>query len=296
MQVNQSKKLFFLILFVLCILFINKFIKSKLLNDQDKILIKDNVNLIIYPEYDEYFINQDIWIKCDLINNSKDNYYLKLPITIHSVTVIITNPLNEKGNYHTETENAYNDSLELIPGKSTEKLVCLNWVFPRFTSTDIKIYGLYKIKFVYQGIESNEININITEPTGVDKILYDSTFNGIFKPYIPINEKMNKLEKLLDKYPSSKYSPQLYNYLLLSTHNLFSQERYLENINNYFQFNYDTYGSRFILIRYFVYLENELKLDNKSIDLIKDNLITKFPNSKTEYILNKEFELNRTQK
>ena len=64
--------------------------------------------------------------------------------------------------------------------------------------------GNFKIIAEYQDLSSNELNISVSEPAGIDKELYDQTYGSLFKMNIPDVDKMYKLEALLKKYPGTK--------------------------------------------------------------------------------------------
>ncbi|MBK8553671.1 MAG: hypothetical protein IPL53_22510 [Ignavibacteria bacterium] len=146
----------------------------------------------------------------------------------------------------------------------------LNKLIGKFYNEDKKEIGVYKINARYQDLNSNELNINVTEPTGIEKELYDQTYGQLFKPEIPQYEKIQKLSVLLNKYPGSKYSPQLYKMY-------FDESKFTKDYNNnseeivdFFEYNHDTYGADLIL-----------EIGNVNFE----KLLSKYRDSKTGYMI-----------
>lgn len=232
------------------------------------------VKLIITPEYSEYFIEQDIWMKVMVVNNSIESYYLKFPLN-RTFT-------NFKGMYPsgkiiadsiTFNPIEKSDSLKLIPGSSYEKVMALNKAAKNFFISDkgdnVET-GIYKINARYQQLVSNELSLKVTLPTGADKELYDETYGKLFIQNVSPEEKIYKLEELINRYPSSKYSPQLYYIFFRESNFTNDYNRSSENISDFFKYNNDTYGA-------------DLILDIGNYNLEK--LSSKYRDSKTGYLI-----------
>ena len=130
--------------------------------------------------------------------------------------------------------------------------------------------GNFKIIAEYQDLSSNELNISVSEPAGIDKELYDQTYGSLFKMNIPDVDKMYKLEALLKKYPGTKYSPQLYNKFFRESKFINDYNKSTENISDFFENNNDTYGAELIL-----------ELGNHNLE----KLSSKYRDTKTGYLI-----------
>lgn len=229
------------------------------------------VILILSPEYDGYFINQDIWMKVVVVNNSDDNYYLKLPLNRTYTNFYRTYP---SGKIITDsiTVNRLKppDSLKLLPGGSYEKVMTLNKTSTKLLIDDINETGIYIINATYQDLVSNELKLPVTVPAGIDKELYDQTYGKLFAQNISEEERVYKLEDLLKKYPATKYSPQLYNIFFRESNFTNDYNRSSENISDFFKYNNDTYGAGLIL-----------DIGNHNLE----KLSSKYRDSKTGYMI-----------
>lgn len=229
------------------------------------------VTLDIETEYGEYYIDQMIWIKVIVTNNTKDNYYLRYPLTR---LFVMFEKIYPSGDSISENIAAdaflQSDSLLLKPGSSFEKVIQLNTEPEKFYGDEKKETGIYKINARYQDLISNEINLKVSEPSGIDKELYDDSYLKLFKNEIPIYERNQKLGELLKKYPGTKYSPQLYKKYFEETNYSKDYNNNSDEINNFFESNYDTYGA-------------DLILDVGNVNFEK--LLSKYRDSKTGYMI-----------
>ena len=206
------------------------------------------VKLIIMTEYNEYFIDQDIWLKVSVVNNSNENYYLKLPLNrsyiyfkgVYPSEKIVTDSF-------TVDPGEIKDSLKILPGNSYEKVVSLNPVNEKFFRENGKETGIYSLIAGYQDLLSNELSIPVILPSGDDKELYEQTFGSLFGQEVSDYDKAVKLGELLKKYPATKYSPQLYNIFFRESDFVNDYNRASENMSDFFEYNNDTYGAELIL-------------------------------------------------
>lgn len=229
------------------------------------------VKLVIEPEYESYFIDQDIWLKVIVVNNSSDNYFLKMPL-IRSV--VSFKGISPSGKIYEDSLkiniNEPTDSLKLIPGNSFEKVMPLNIETKRFFYPENTERENFKIIAKYQNLSSNELSISVSEPVGIDKELYEQTYGSLFKMNIPDEDKMYKLEALLKKYPGTKYSPQLYNLFFRESKFINDYNKSTENISDFFDNNNDTYGAELIL-----------ELGNHNLE----KLSSRYRDTKTGYLI-----------
>ncbi|MBK8553670.1 MAG: hypothetical protein IPL53_22505 [Ignavibacteria bacterium] len=127
MKKNSQYKLIFILTAVTVLIFLLIIIfKPDLFNNEKDKLFSDTadgkVNLIITPEYEEYFIDQDVWIKVGVVNNSNENYFLKWPLTLTYTHFAGTYPSGKKmSEVLTDDSIEPKDSLKLVPGGSFEK-------------------------------------------------------------------------------------------------------------------------------------------------------------------------------
>lgn len=243
---------------------------------------ENKVKLVIDPEYDRYFIDQDIWLKVVVVNNSSDNYFLKMPLNRF---VVRFKGISPSGKVFEDSlriniiEPA--DSLKLLPGNSFEKVMPLNIQTKRFFSPENTEKGNFKIIAKYQNLVSNELNISVSEPEGIEKELYDQTYGSLFTQNISEMDKIYKLEELLKKYPGTKYSPQLYNKFFRESKFINDYNKSTENILDFFENNNDTYGAELIL-----------ELGNHNLE----KLSSKYRDSKTDFLIRQRKKEDLTHK
>jgi hypothetical protein len=229
------------------------------------------VRLTVETEYNEYYTDQLIWIKVIVINDSKSDYYLKYPLKRLYIQFKASTPSGNKIYESLNSDTAVKtDSLLLKPGSSFEKVMPLNTAIEQFYGEDKKETGIYKINAKYQNLISNDFDISVTEPTGVNKEIYEQTYEKLFKPEIPQYDKIQKLGEALKKYPVTKYTPQLYKLYFDESNYSKDYNNNSDEINNFFESNYDTYGA-------------DLILDVGNVNFEK--LLSKYRDSKTGYMI-----------
>lgn len=273
-----SKNINYLTVFILIFIFsaiIIFIFRSDIFRKEKNNVVPDSkdgkVKLEIASEYDEYFVDQLIWIKVVVTNNSKENYYLKFPLKRLYIYFGVTYPSGKKftDSFSSELQEQP-DSLKLEPGSSFEKVMPLNTAIEKFYGEDNKETGFYKINAKYQNLISNDLNLNVTEPTGEDKEIYEQTYEKLFRTEIPQYGKIQKLGEALKKYPGTKYTPQLYKIYFDESNYSKDYNNNSDEINNFFESNYDTYGA-------------DLILDVGNVNFEK--LLSKYRDSKTGYMI-----------
>ena len=274
-SIFENKGLLISVLIIFTAFLLLFIFKSEIIRNEREDLIPDSaerkVSLIITSEYDEYFIDQLIWIKINVANNSNENYYLKSPIKRAYVDFSVTYPSGKKLSDSLSLDiREHSDSLKLEPGSSFEKVIPVNISSDKFYGEGKKETGKFNIIAEYQNLTSNELNINVTEPAGVDKEIYDQTYGNLFITDIPQYEKIQKLGELLKKYPGTKYSPQLYKIYFSESNYSKDYNNNSDDINFFFENNSDTYGA-------------DLILDIGNVNYEK--LLSKYRDSKTGYMI-----------
>lgn len=275
LRIFENKSLLISVLAIFIVILSIFIIKSKSFMNKGETMIPDSgerkVSLIITPEYDEYFIDQLIWVKINVINNSNENYYLKSPLKRPYVSFTGTYPSGKKitGGSGSEIQEQ-SDSLKLVPGSSFEKVIPVNISSEKFYGEERKETGNYKIGAMYQNLRSNDLNFKVKEPAGIDKEIYDQTYGNLFMTDIPQYEKIQKLGELLKKYPGTKYSPQLYKIYFSESNYSKDYNNNSDEINYFFDNNSDTYGA-------------DLILDVGNVNFEK--LLSKYRDSKTGYMI-----------
>lgn len=229
------------------------------------------VRLKVETEYNEYLIDQLIWVKVVVFNNSNTDYYLKDPLKRLYTHFEVTSPSGKKVNEILSSDiSQQTDSLQLRPGSSFEKVMPLNTVTEKFYGEEKKETGAYNVRASYQDLISDEIRVIVREPEGIDKEIYEKTYVQLLNSDISRYEKIQKLSEVLKEYPSSKYAPQLYKIYFDESHYSKDYNNNSDEINNFFQSNYDTYGSDLIL-----------EIGNVNFE----KLLSKYRDSKTGYMI-----------
>ncbi len=277
----MKKKIIFTTILVICIaiLFITQSQSPFLKGSYNR----NKVELTIKPEYEEYFIGQDVWITGVVTNTTGKDYYL---INSFNVTEINFDIIDPRGNKLTNPlevtkTDIGKDSIKLQPGESFEN------DFP----TDLYLQwgpqevGEYKITMEYQGLKSNQIIINVKEPTGIDKEVYDQMYNAINAP--DFKQSSQDLEQLLDRYPTTRYSPQLYNLLILGLAYTDDGSRLDYNINNYFKYNANSFTTRVVITKYAFCLSKFQKLSNEEIQVKLQQIADRYKGTKTQSLIEK---------
>ena len=274
-RIFENKNLLISVLIIFAVILLLFIFKSNTFRKANESMIPDSaerkVSLIITPEYDEYLLDQLIWVKINLTNNSNENYFLKSPLKRSYVRFAGTYPSGEKiaVSFISEIQEQ-SDSLKLEPGSSFEKVMPLNISAEKFYGKEKKETGNYKINAKYQNLTSNELIINVTEPAGIDKEIYEQTYGKLFKAEISQYEKIQKLGEAIKKYPGTKYSPQLYKIYFDESNYSKDYNNNSDDINYFFDNNSDTYGA-------------DLILDVGNVNFEK--LLSRYRDSKTGYMI-----------
>jgi hypothetical protein len=271
---NNKKFLTFFLLIILISAFVLFFFRSEIFRRENN-NISDTpggkVRLVIETEYNEYFIDQLIWVKVIVTNNSNVDYFLKSPLkriyTRFEGTYPSGKKITESGSYD---KNEMSDSLLLKPGSSFEKVMPLNIEAEKFYGEEKKETGTYKINATYQDLVSDEISITVNKPAGIDREIYEKTYEQLLGSDISQFEKIQKLGEALKKYPGTKYSPQLYKLYFDESNYSKDYNNNSEEINKFFESNYNTYGADLIL-----------EIGNVNFE----KLLSKYRDSKTGYMI-----------
>lgn len=272
---NRKKYLIAILLIVIFGLILLLNYKTEIFTKKDNFDVPESesgkVIFKILPEYDKYYIDQLIWIKAVVINNSKENYFIVHPLKRSFVRIEETFPSgNRISGINIADTTKQSDSLMLKPGSSFEKVILLNSESEEFYGDMKRETGIYKLFARYQDLVSDEITINVSEPEGKDKELYDRTFLQLFKSEKSDYEKVSSLGELLKRYPGTKYSPQLYKIFLTESKYSKDYNNNSDEINYFFENNHDTYGA-------------DLILDIGNVNFEK--LLSRYRDSKTGYMI-----------
>lgn len=249
------------------------------------------VQLIIEPEFDEYLLNQIVCVKVLLKNMTDKNYSIHYPLSLDIFRYNIFDPFGNTLHYPLTSDLvSFLDSIKLISGETIEKYFCLDGYFSSYKN----VPGGYRISADFQGIKSNEIKIVITIPTSDNKKVYNLTYGA---DYYPRNQReISYLSGIIRRYPKSKYIPQLYNGLILSSGHRDSNSQTIEYVNNYFKEHSDSYGSVFIISKYERYLRVRLGFNVEQTKQILLFFAEKYKNSLTGKLVNIEIERNYSDK
>lgn len=233
----------------------------------DSLLRSENsVELIIESEFDYYLLNQVIWIKAAVINNTNSNFYSRSYLQPIDLNIVIIDPFGNGISKKIHSRSIMLDTVFVVkPGERYQRIIPLE-IYMGFD--DYKI-GKYQISCILSGycnppkLTSNTIEIEVIEPKGKDKELYDLTYGLRLFP-ISYDGKL-KLHKLLNQFNESIYAPQLYNVLIITT---FYQNSELFEIscNEYFNRYMENFESIFILTSYTSHLKHNSGLSNYEID------------------------------
>ncbi len=233
-----------------------------------------DIQIIIKPEYENYLVNQSLWLKVIVINKTGKSYQLKTPLDIFGMKFEIIGPDNIAVQKIFESERAFDmDSIYVSGNDSIENFINLDFWMHNSLQLEKKLIGKYIIRATYQGMESNELNIRVEYPSGGDKELFDQTFGAIY-PFSN-DDQSKKLENLLNQYSKSPYGPQLYDALFVLTPDQTDTSRFISNYQNYFDNYSDTYSTIVMLRHYKHYLGSIMKLDKNHIDSRIQQLETK---------------------
>lgn len=276
---KHIKKIFLIILIIPAILF--SCLSSSGLKEGN--LDSGKVQLIIEPEYDEYLLNQSVWIKVVLKNLSNNSYYIKRALSNPFLDFKILDPSGNKVHCGiTYTYGKARDSILLSPEDSVLRYECLDI----YMATQNNIQGIYKIYANYQGIKSNEIEIMMLEPTGIDKEVYNSTYRTRTAPWTL--KEISHLSNIIDSYPESKYMPQLYSILLgiLVYKEKDIYNKFMYYFNKYFENHSNSYNSLFVIGEYDGYLKDRKEMSIEQVKKEVKNLSSRYKNTVFEQLVN----------
>ena len=241
------------------------------------------VQLIIEPEYDEYLLNQRVWIKVVLRNLSNNDYYLKKSFFIYNLNLNITDPSGNKIHCGVELHGIKpRDSILIPPGDSVFSYENLD----TYLGMKDNVPGVYKICANYQGIKSNEIEILMLEPTEIDKEVYDLTQKARMLAWT--QEEISLLSDIIDHYPESKYIPEFYNRLLgiIIYEDKDINNEFLHYCNKYFSDYSNSYVSFNIVSHYDGYLQDRAGMNIEQVKQELKNLSNRHKNTVFEQLIN----------
>lgn len=244
---------------------------------------KGKVQLIITPEYDTYLHNQGVWILCNLVNISNEDYYLTEVMDWYSLNFKITNSEGEVLSHGlTVNEIPSKDSLVLKRNENFETLVNLDWFFAARQIEDYYSNEIYEISASYQGIESNQIRIEFRPPQSDDEEVFNKTFK-LYGYYISVSENnLSELLDLLSRYPTSKYTPQLLHSIFLYLKSQPNSSRFNSIFNNHINSFKDSYENFFIIQDYKYFLKNKFNYGDEMIEEKVSELSSRFSSLKFE--------------
>lgn len=193
--------------------------------------------------------------------------------------------------------NAIGDTVFVLkPGERYQDIMSLETYMDWY---DYKV-GTYKISCALNGdgynnipnLESNIVAIEVVQPKGDDKKLFDLT--GNLGMYPTTGEKILYLNNLINQYSKSVYIPQLYGRLIV-----FSQSRNLgifeSSCNKYFNRYFDFFETKQILTSYVIHLKHDKKLSNEEIDQINLDLANRNQTEKSKIIFDSFYRLTYKQ-
>lgn len=255
----------------------------------DSLLKSENsVELIIESEFDYYLLEQNVWIKVDLINNTDSNYYVMESISpgILKFSIIEPdgNPVSSGG--FTVNYVIWDPILVLKPGERYQEIISLEHYL---NSQEYKI-GTYKISSGFYGhenipyLKSNTIEIEILPPKGEDKELLYLT-----------KQSNTRLSNLLDQYCESVYAPQLYTTLIVYSNNTSDNSIFESSCNKYFEKYMNFFETWHVLTQYAIDLRDNKKLSFEEMDQIFDNLKNLNKTEKSKIIFNSFYRLTYKQ-
>jgi len=276
---ERIKIIFLIILIIPAILF--SCLSSSGLKEGN--LDSDKVQLIIELEYDEYLLNQRVWYKAVLKNLSNNDYYLKKSFFIYNLNLNIKDPSGNKIDCGLELYGVKSRDSELIsPGDSVFRYENLDTYLGMKDNTP----GVYKICANYQGIKSNEIEILMLEPTGINKEVFDLTQKARMLAWT--QEEISLLSDIIDQYPESKYIPEFYNRLLgiIIYKDKDINNEFLHYCNKYFLDYSNSYVSLNIISHYDGYLQDRAGMNIEQVKQELNNLSNRHENTMFEQLIN----------
>jgi len=232
----------------------------------------NKVNFIISSEYNEYLEGELIWLKLKIINRSGNDFYLHSELSLGGGSSFDIK--DDEGNILRSMLVSEplpgGDSLLLSSGDSVESNENLSW----YPSVTLKSSKEYKIVAHYEDLTSNEITIPIKKPDGIEKEMFDF----MKKDYL-IRENIQISRRVIDslaidmvnKYPDSRFTPQIYDRLLRSLTIYGDSSTCIKNFDNYMIKNSNRSITEFMITSYKAhlksYLDNNTEISQKLEEL-----------------------------
>jgi len=213
---------------ILVIVFLIGFISQKSIKNyyphNDFAETKNGIQLLILPEYETYYLGQSVWVKVKLINRSDKKLMLKYPIASMYFDFVIKDyerNVLPKGWIACDT-HPENDTAFLAPHKDTTFIFSLVMFFPGGETMNESTNGVYTISTSFNGISSNEAEINFINPVGKEKEIRNQYYNS--KIHSDITDGINDYKLVFNQNPTSRFIPQYFNKVLVeSFHTLMNQ-------------------------------------------------------------------------
>ncbi|MBK9331307.1 MAG: hypothetical protein IPM96_02625 [Ignavibacteria bacterium] len=213
-------------------------------------LKNDSLQFTIQSEYEEYLVNQDIWLKVKLYNNSKAPYLMNLPFSKPGIVFTI----KEGDSLRLRFDNQNYEPARIFSCLLPESDSLVTYIHLIYNISDILKAGTFTVIADYQDLESNEITFAVSKPKGGDKVIFDE-LHGPYK-HATREEQYNYRLEILEKYKDSQYCPQFYIALLQFTEGQKDTSLFQDMFDKYF----DNYPNSFSLTRimdeYWYYLGN----------------------------------------
>lgn len=268
----------FTLLLFLILLSISTFNNNnKINNDGDN---DNGIALLITPYNNEYFSNELIWINVKVLNNSNTDYKMIGDLSLGSGYLSLS-VKDENGKIlnsilTSETYAEYKpDTVIISPGQVAENDINLGWYI--FSNKNKKII----VDASYNDLNSNHLEIPIIEPEGFEKEMLDlwNEYEFALRKNKIDDELRFKVIEFNNKYPQSRYIPQLYDDLLLNLLGYKFIDLYLQEFNKYMEVNANHPTTNFLFPTYKSYLKNIEHLTNAEIVDKFNDLIQDYPQS-----------------
>ena len=219
----------------------------------DKLEENSQIKISINTEFSNYVLGQKIWIRAVLTNNSDSNFFLKEDFGSIGIRLEIIDPNNSKAFNAMQIHIMYTDSTRFIPGET------LKAVFPidNYVNQFNNIEGVYQMRAIFQNNYSNILNFKMESPDGNNEVQYELfTKMTDVRESISLNtdERVNNYLNFLNRFPNGPYSPDVFDFTLISHLMSGRKDKAEEIVSDYFKNNYNSYTSRFIVGHYFTYL------------------------------------------
>jgi len=231
----------------------------------------NRVKFIISTEYNEYLEQELIWIKLKIINSSEENFYLHGELSIGAGldfeirddqgNILQSMLVSEYGNR--------GDSLLVLPGDTIENIANLSWY-----SANKSAPTKYKILAHCENLVSNEIMVRINKPEGEEKEVFDfMKKDNVDRENIQIDRRLidSVAINIVNKYPHSRYTPQIYDRLLRSLVIYGDSSTFSESFDIYMINNFNKLTTKFMLTTYkahlLTYMNNKTEISQKLEEL-----------------------------